>query len=96
MTKRKLTVGYLNRQSRGHSHCNLPARPKLVIANRFLQNACFTIGDSVEVCYGDREIIIKKLNKQYEHKLQTEHTVSVYEVETIRRAGSKSPCTRRD
>ena len=24
MTKRKLTVGYLNRQSRGHSHCNLP------------------------------------------------------------------------
>jgi hypothetical protein len=70
MTKRKLKVGYLNRESRSRG-CNgigtgwirrdLLARPKLVLANRFLQNAGFNIGDNVEVLFEDRKIVISKI-----------------------------------
>ena len=68
MIKRKLKVGYLNRQSRGFGGSgvgwisrDLLARPKLVIANKFLEDAGFSIGCYTEVYFGDGQIIIKKV-----------------------------------
>ena len=68
MTKRKLKVGYLNRESRSSSGIgtgwirrDLLARPRIVLANRFLQNAGFNIGDNVEVLFEDRKIVISKI-----------------------------------
>jgi len=41
-------------------------KPMIRIANKFLADANFSIGSTVEVSYERNIIIIKKLNKQYE------------------------------
>ncbi|MDO8565828.1 MAG: hypothetical protein Q7S04_01410 [Candidatus Moranbacteria bacterium] len=67
--KRKMTIGYQNRQGRGYGGSgigslsrDLPTSPKLVIANHFLKKlAGFSIGDKIMVTYSPGSIIISKL-----------------------------------
>lgn len=60
-----MTVGYENRQSRGYYESgitrDLPARPKLLLANDFLKESGFNIGDKVTVNYSPGSIVISKL-----------------------------------
>jgi len=66
--KRQMTVSYQNRQSRGYGGSgvcslsrDLPTAPKLVIANHFLTQNGFKIGEKVQVEYSPNLIIISKL-----------------------------------
>lgn len=57
--KRNMTVSYKNRQG---VYGDIPAIPKLIIANHFLKKLSgFSINDKVEVEYLPNSIIIKKL-----------------------------------
>lgn len=62
---REMTVGYENRQGRGHGgsgvgwfYKDLPARPMLRIANDFLRKAGFNIGSKIAVQYEIKRIVI--------------------------------------
>ena len=66
--KRQMTVGYENRQSRGCGGSgvgtlsrDLKTAPKLIIANHFLTQNGFAIGDKIEVSYLPNQITISKL-----------------------------------
>ena len=66
--QRKMTVSYQNRQGRSYGSSgigslarDLPTAPKLVIANHFLKQSGFNIGDKVVVKYSLDQIIISKL-----------------------------------
>jgi len=57
--KKLITVGYQHRQSLKR---DLPTSPKIVIANHFLRQSGFSIGDKVLVHYSPNQIIITKVN----------------------------------
>ena len=63
--KRTMTVGYENRQSRGYyeggTKRDLATRPKLVLANDFLKQSGFNIGDKITVQYSPGSVVISKL-----------------------------------
>jgi hypothetical protein len=59
--KKIIKISYLNRQGRFR---DLQSVPKLMVANKFLFDAGFNIGDRAEICYGNKEIIIKKLTEK--------------------------------
>ena len=58
--KKEITISYQNRTGR---HSDLPAVPKIVLANHLLNKLSgFSIGEKIIVEYNPNEIIIKKLN----------------------------------
>ncbi len=59
--KKIIKISYQNRQGRFR---DLQSVPKLLVANKFLFDAGFSIGDSAEINYGNREIIIRKINSK--------------------------------
>ncbi|MSU45000.1 type I addiction module toxin, SymE family [Candidatus Nomurabacteria bacterium] len=69
MLKKQMTVGYQYRQSRrcnisgvGPLFRDLPTAPKIILANHFLTESGFSIGDKVLVEYLKGSIIISKIN----------------------------------
>ncbi|OGI66947.1 hypothetical protein A2823_02495 [Candidatus Nomurabacteria bacterium RIFCSPHIGHO2_01_FULL_41_91] len=65
-----MTVGYQNRSSRGYGGSgvgslsrDLPSVPKILLANKFLLENCFSIGSKAYVYYSPGEIIIKLTNQ---------------------------------
>ncbi|MFA6076567.1 MAG: hypothetical protein WC735_00655 [Candidatus Paceibacterota bacterium] len=66
MMQRTMTVGYQNRTSRGYGGVgslsrDLPAVPKIILANKLLLENGFSIGSKASVCYSPGKIIIKIL-----------------------------------
>ena len=64
-----MKIYYQNRQSRacggsgiGSISRDLETVPKIVIANHFLKDIGFNIGDKINVQYQENKIIIHKLN----------------------------------
>ena len=76
-------------------------RPMIRIANRFLSDAGFEIGGTVEVHYQNGVIIIKKLNEHESNNIQKADSVADEPVsddaeQSIRRPGREAPGQERD
>jgi len=67
--KKQITIGYQNRQSRGHGGSgigslsrDLPTAPKLVLANHYMKTISnFGISEKVNVEYLPEQIIISRI-----------------------------------
>lgn len=60
----------ISRQYRQGIYGDLPAVPKIIIANHYLRRVCnFEVGQKILVNYSKNTILITNLNQEYEHNI---------------------------